>query len=45
MSRGALFLILLVLLLAGGAYFLSSSAEEVPLTTIETDVGNDPAAN
>lgn len=44
MSRGSLFLIVLVLLLAGGAVFLSSSAHDVPLTKIEADVGNAPAA-
>ena len=44
MPRGAIFLIFLVLLLIGGAYFLSTSAREVPLTTIEADVANAPAA-
>lgn len=44
MSRGALFLIILVLLLAGGAFYLSSSAHQVPLTTIEADVAHAPPA-
>ncbi len=44
MPRGAIFLLILAVLLIGGAYFLSTSASEVPLTTIETDVANAPAA-
>jgi hypothetical protein len=44
MPRGVILLIILVLLLVGGVYFLSSSATEVPLTTIEADVSNAPIA-
>jgi len=44
MPRGVLFLIILVLLLIGGAFFLSASADEVPLTQIEAEVSNAPAA-
>lgn len=44
MPRGVIFLIILVLLLIGGAYFLSTSAKQVPLTQIEADVSNAPAA-
>ena len=38
MPRGLIFLILTILILVGGIYFLSSSAEEVPVQTIEADV-------
>ena len=44
MSRGAIFLIVLLLLLVGGAVLLSSSAHQVPLTKIETDVARAPTA-
>ena len=43
MPRGVIILIILLLLLISGAYFLASSADEVPLTRIETDVSNAPA--
>lgn len=45
MPRGLLFLILVIVLLVGGVYFLSSSAEEVPVQKIETDVTANAAAN
>ena len=38
MPRGLIFLILLILIVIGGLFLLSSSAEEVPVQTIETDV-------
>jgi hypothetical protein len=38
MPRGLIFLILIILVLIGGLFFLSSSAEEVPVQTIEADV-------
>ncbi len=44
MPRGVTILIILLLLLVGGAYFLSTSAREVPLSKIETDVTNAPTA-
>ena len=37
-------LILFLLLIVGALVFLSSEAGEVPLTTIETDVGQAPDA-
>jgi hypothetical protein len=44
MPRSALFLIILLLLLVGGAFFLSSSAHQVPLTKIETEIASKPTA-
>ena len=38
MPRGLIFLILIALVIVGGIYFLSTSAEEVPVKTIEADV-------
>ncbi|HET9354135.1 MAG TPA: hypothetical protein VFO32_09075 [Sphingomicrobium sp.] len=38
MPRGLIFLILLILIVIGGLFLLSSSAEEVPVQTIEADV-------
>lgn len=38
MPRGLIFLILLLLVIVGGLFFLSSSADEVPVQTIESDV-------
>ena len=45
MSRPILILIVLALLLIGGVFYLSSSADEVPTRTIETEVKSEPAAN
>ena len=45
MPRGLIFLVILILLLVGGIYFLSTSADEVPVKTIETDVTSNAAAN
>jgi len=45
MPRGLLFIILVLILLIGGIYFLSSSAEQVPVQKIETDVTANAAAN
>jgi hypothetical protein len=38
MPRGLIFLILIILIIAGCLYFLSTSADEVPVQTIEADV-------
>ena len=38
MPRGLIFLILIILIVVGGLFLLSSSAEEVPVQTIEADV-------
>jgi hypothetical protein len=45
MPRGLFFLILVILLLAGGIYLLSSSADEVPVQTVEGDVTANASAN
>lgn len=38
MPRGLIFVILIILIVVAGLFFLSSSAEEVPVQTIEADV-------
>ena len=45
MPRGLFFLILVIVLLAGGIYLLSSSADEVPVQTIEGDVTANASAS
>lgn len=45
MSRPMLLFIVLALLLVGGVFYLSSSAEEVPTRTIETEVTSAPASS
>ena len=45
MPRGLIFLVILLFLLVGGIYLLSRSADEVPVTTIETDVTSNAATN
>jgi len=45
MPRGLIFLVIILILLVGAVYLLSTSAEEVPLQTIEADVTANGSAN
>ncbi len=45
LPRGLFFLILVVVLIIGALFLLSRNAEEVPVQTIEADVGSNAAAN
>ncbi len=44
MSRATVLLIIFVILIVAAFYFLSTQAQEVPTTTIETDVSQGPDA-